>query len=340
MLPKKWFMALLWFYSTCARSESLSQSPKRCWKSLAPIKGGVRQEHNVVAWGDTVYILCGLRKNVSEETTAAVEAYNTRTNTWTELTPAPVPLHHANVAVVDGKIYILGGIKGPIFGGVPTGLSFQYDIASNKWKEISPMPYGLGSAAIGVHKKKIYLAGGIQPRGNVSGNRFGMNVIDVVASYDTTTDKWMTHPELSLPEGRDHSGGIVVDGIFYVVGGRVGSHLNNRKTVYALNLTSSDRIWVEMAPLPFARGGIAAAAAIGRIYVFGGEGNPNNLNGTFSEVGIFDIAQNRSEAGSPMPYPRHGFGAVAINDIIYLPGGGLKMGGGGLSDVNDAYVPC
>jgi N-acetylneuraminic acid mutarotase len=348
MLLKTCLVAFLWTYCIRAKLQSHSQSSKRCWKTLAPVKGGVRQEHNVVAWGDTVYILCGIRQGVYEETTAAVEAYNTKTNTWTEVAPVPMLLHHANVAVADGKIYILGGIAGSIFGGVPTGRSFRYDIAANKWTEVAPMPYGLGSAAMGVHGKNIYLAGGMQGGGKGAGKSsgkgpgkgFGMGIVGIVASYNTETDKWMTHPELTLPEGRDHSGGMVVDDVFYVVGGRVGNHLNNRKTVFALNLTAPNRKWVEMAPLPYARGGIAAAATGGKIYVFGGEGNLNTPNGTFSEVGVFDIARNRSEPGTPMPYPRHGFGAAAINDIIYLPGGGQRMGGGGLSDINDAYVPC
>jgi N-acetylneuraminic acid mutarotase len=340
MLLQRCLVAFLWAYSTSAKPQSPSESSKRCWKTLAPVKGGIRQEHNVVAWGDTVYILCGFRQKVFEETTAAVEAYNTSTNTWTEVAPAPIPLHHANVAAADGKIYILGGMSGRGFGGGPIGRSFRYDIAADKWTEVTSMPYGLGSAAMGVHGKKIYLAGGIQAAVKGSAKGPGGNIVGVVASYDTETDKWTTYPELTLPEGRDHSGGMVVDDVFYVVGGRVGNHLNNRKTVFALNLTAPNRKWVEMAPLPYERGGVAAAATGGKIYVFGGEGNPNSPNGTFPEVGIFDIARNRSEPGTPMPYPRHGFGAVAINGIIYLPGGGQRMGGGGFSDINDAYVPC
>ncbi|HEX3935695.1 MAG TPA: kelch repeat-containing protein [Puia sp.] len=337
MLFKICLVALLWTYNTSANP---SQSSKRCWKTLAPIKGGRRQEHSVVASGDTIYILCGLRPGKkSEDTTAAVEAYNTKTNTWTELAPAPLPLHHANVAAVDGKIYVLGGIAGTIMDGEPTGRSFRYDIAAKKWMDIAKMPSGLGSAAMGVHGKKIYLAGGIR-RGTSSVTGPGYFIVGDVASYDTETDKWTKHPELSLPEDRDHSGGMVVDDTFYVVGGRVGNQFSNRKTVYALKLTAPNRKWMEMAPLPYTRGGIAAAATGGKIYAFGGEGNGLNPNGTFPEVGIFDIARNRSEAGTPMPYPRHGFGAVAIKDVIYLPGGGLRMGGGGMSDVNDAYVPC
>ncbi|KAF2667248.1 galactose oxidase [Microthyrium microscopicum] len=342
MLFKSCLVTLLLSNTIVANAQSPLQSAKRCWKTLAPLIGGLRQEHTVVSSGEIVYILGGYKQKTFEETTADVEAYDTKTDTWKKLAPAPIPLHHVNVAAVDGNIYILGGMGGQTFGGGPTGRSFRYDIAADKWTEVTPMPYGLGSAAVGVHGKTVYLAGGIQaaPKSSAKGFGSSQKIVDIVASYNTETDKWTTHPDLSLPEARDHAGGMVVDHVFYVVGGRVGTHLQNRNTVYAMNLTASAKKWVEMAPLPTARGGVAAAATGGKIYVFGGEGNPNSKNGTYPDVGIFDIAQNRSEVGTPMEYPRHGFGAAAVGDIIYLPGGGQKLGGGGFSDINDAYVPC
>lgn len=36
--------------------------------------------------------------------------------------------------------------------------------------------------------------------------------------------------------------------------------------------------------------------------------------------------------------PRHGFGAVAISDAIYVAGGGPVMGGGIQSAINQAFL--
>jgi hypothetical protein len=38
-----------------------------------------------------------------------------------------------------------------------------------------------------------------------------------------------------------------------------------------------------------------------------------------------------------MPTPRHGMGAVALGDTIYVAGGGPVMGGGYLSAVHEAF---
>jgi hypothetical protein len=49
-----------------------------------------------------------------------------------------------------------------------------------------------------------------------------------------------------------------------------------------------------------------------------------------------DPATDRSEAYAPMATPRHGMGAVAIGDAIYVAGGGPQMGGGVKSVINEA----
>jgi hypothetical protein len=40
---------------------------------------------------------------------------------------------------------------------------------------------------------------------------------------------------------------------------------------------------------------------------------------------------------APMPTPRHGTGAVTINNVIYMPGGGLTVGGSQPTAVNEAF---
>ena len=80
-------------------------------------------------------------------------------------------------------------------------------------------------------------------------------------------------------------------------------------------------LWCELAPIPTARGGIAAAVLNGRIVVVGGEGNAADPNGVFSQVEAFDPATNRWSILTPLPVGRHGTGAAAVGDVLYLPGG-------------------
>ena len=189
-------------------------SAKYCVKTLAPIRGAPRQEHSVVSAGSNIYILAGLR-GPGEILTGAVEVYHPSNDSWTETTPLPFAAHHVNVAAVDRTLYYLGGLfseRGTIFSSVVRPDTFRLDAEKNKWEALAPMPNARGSAAMGVHGGTVWLAGGLSA---------SMRSIDTVSSYDTVANKWTSHDALKLPEARDHAGGAVVDGIFYVVGGRV-----------------------------------------------------------------------------------------------------------------------
>jgi N-acetylneuraminic acid mutarotase len=318
----------------------LTTPARYCVKNLAPIRGAPRQEHSVVSAGNNVYILAGLR-GPGETLTAAVEVYHPANDSWTDAPPLPFAAHHVNVAAVDGALYYLGGLfsaRGSIFQSVVRPDAYRLEpagAAPGRWAALAPMPDARGSAAVGVHGRTVWLAGGLTAR---------MRSLDAVSSYDTALDRWTTHGALRLPEARGHAGGAVVDGVFYVVGGRVASHAQNRATVYALNLTAlasgAQTSWVAKAPMPVPRGGLAVAAAGEKIYTFGGEGNRASSKGVFSDVAVYDIATDSWETAVPMMAPRHGFGAAFVGDKVYVPGGGARQGGGEALAVNEVYWQC
>lgn len=78
-----------------------------------------------------------------------------------------------------------------------------------------PTGHDRGSAAVGVRGTKIYLAGGMRTLTPGPGGL--RDTVSTVSSYDVVTRRWRYLP--SLPEARDHVGGAVVDGTFYVLGG-------------------------------------------------------------------------------------------------------------------------
>ncbi|WP_276326745.1 Kelch repeat-containing protein [Lentzea albidocapillata] len=309
------------------------------WRPLAPIAGGPRQEHSVAAVGTDVYVVGGIRPNGAGGmvTVPDVEVYNTRTNTWRSAAPLPVPMNHPNIAAVGGKLYVLGGLSG---GASWEALrdSFVYNPATNRWTALPPMPSGIerGSAALGVLGTQIHLAGGM--RSLTPGPGGLQDTVASVHSYDVITRRWTALPD--LPQARDHVGGAVVGGTFYVLGGRDRGQVNVRDTVYALSLTSGRYTrWTESAPMPTPRGGIATAVIGKMIYTFGGEGKVGNgANTVFSETEAYDTRRNRWERLDPMPVPRHGTAAISIGNTIYIPGGG-NLGGGSPMTVNDAYRP-
>jgi hypothetical protein len=72
----------------------------------------------------------------------------------------------------------------------------------------------------------------------------------------------------------------------------------------------------------------------GRIFIVGGEGT----NRVFGQNEAYDIARDAWEQYAPMPTPRHGLGAAAIGDTVYVAGGGPVVGGGVQSAVHEAFT--
>ncbi len=308
----------------------------RGWQELPDIKSGPRQEHGVAALGGKVYVLGGIvpRAGGGVTTVDRVEVFDTRTGRWSEAAPLPVPMNHPNVAVVDGRIYVLGALAGGA-SWEATGASFVYDPKKDRWSPLPPVPREMarGSAAMGVKGRTVYLAGGMRTLTPGPGGL--QDTVDSVSSYDVHTGRWR---ELApLPQARDHVGGAVVGSTFYVLGGRDRGQVHVRDTVYALDLRTGQ--WSERAPMPTARGGLAASAVGGKIYTFGGEGNPApGSDGVFAETEVYDVARDRWQRLAPMPVPRHGTAAATVGDTVYIPGGGTAEGGAPVA-VNDAYRP-
>jgi len=281
---------------------------------------GARQETGVAALRGRIYVLGGFTDELA--IVPRVEAYDPGKDEWTEVAPLPFPMHHANTAVVDDRLYVLGALIGNSFTAI--GDAFVYDLATGSWKSLTSMPLGTergagGTAAIGT---KIYVAGGF--RGNASVPDF--------SAYDTTNDTWEALPDLG--EGRDHLIAAAAGEKRYVIGGR-------RNGVLLGNVFEFDPAtgkWAARASMPTARAGIAGARVVDRIVVAGGEGNPRDPSGVFPETEAYDPAKDTWETLEPMLTPRHGTGGAAVENVLYVPGGATQQGFGAVA-TNESFGP-
>lgn len=285
------------------------------WRDAPPVAGGAIQETAVVAVGAAVHVIGGFRGDLS--ISDEVRVFDTATETWSAGAALPAPLHHANVAVVDDTIYLVGHLAG-------TGFAARGDVlAGPPWTARTAMPAGTerGAAVAGVVDGRIVVAGGL---------RGGATVADVSA-YDPGLDAWDDAlPDLPAP--RDHACGAAVDGIFYVIGGRAGGAI--AADVFAFDGAA----WTTRAPMPTARAGMACGVVDGRVIVVGGEGNPAASSGVFPEAEAYDPATDTWTALDPMPTPRHGMGAAAVGATLYVPGGATQQGFGAV-DTHEALTP-
>ena len=311
-------------------ASTASSKGKGSWTSIAPIALHPRQEHGAVAFdSNTIYIIGGIyeqQPDGSFPTVTTVQKYTISTNKWSTVASLPMPLNHPNSAVVNGKIYVMGGLTttaDPTFWQA-TGSCFMYDPSSNKWTTVATMPKGreIGSASVGVRGTTIYLAGGLSNTSLTPADEEG--TVGIFTSFCTQTKKFTTLP--NMPAGRDHAGVGLIDNNLYVLGGRYGGHNNTKNTVYRYNINSN--CWdTGLAKLPTATGGCASGVIGNQIFLFGGEGYQKTADGLFPGTQAYDVKKNSWSSYANMDVPRHGTAGAAIGNRIYIPGGGLHMGG-------------
>jgi N-acetylneuraminic acid mutarotase len=88
--------------------------------------------------------------------------------------------------------------------------------------------------------------------------------------------------------------------------------------------------------MPKAQAGLAASVLGGKIYVFGGE-YFNAGGGVFPDAWEYDPRTDEWRAVAAMPRPRHGLGAVTLDNAIYVLGGAARAGAEATSAALDRF---
>ena len=173
--------------------------------------------------------------------------------TWARKADMKFPRGGLSTAVVDGKIYAIGGVTR--VGGLPQTLSTveAHDPATNKWTERAAMPTKRYSLSTAVVNGKIYAIGG---------QNF-VHFFSAVEVYDPKADKWTK--KFDMPGARADLSASVVNGKIYAIGGIGGA-----QPVSAYNPATDT--WMKKADMPGARAWLSTSVVNGKIYAIGGGG--------------------------------------------------------------------
>ena len=239
------------------------------------------------------------------EYTDKLEVYDPATNTWDTKTNIPTARRFMGAAAINGKLYVIGG--GHAFGTYFNTLDV-YDPATNQWASKTGMPTARHQASAVTINDKLYVVGG-----NNTANTPALEV------YDPATNMWET--KAPLPTPRTSQAATVIDGKIYVVGGAVSAVplpiWQNVLEVY----DPATNTWETKAPMPTARGYLAAVTINGLLYAVGGT-NDGGSGAALQTVEIYDPQTNTWRAETAvMPTARRSFAAGVIGNRLYAAGG-------------------
>ncbi len=164
------------------------------------------REANVV--DDKIYMISGQLNTIPQLfiPSSANDVYDPETDTWSQMTPIPVPVSAYASTVLDDKIYIISGITGS--GEAPgyhkINLVQIFDPATNQWTNSTSIPIAVTSAGAcattGVYvPKRIYVLGG------------QLNQV-----YNPETDTWTN--ATAMPTPRSGFDPVVINDEIYVIG--------------------------------------------------------------------------------------------------------------------------
>ena len=227
----------------------------------------------------------------------SVEMYDTGTDTWVKKRDMPTLRHAVMTAVVDGKIYVIGGKK--LGRDVATGLVEVYDPLTNRWEKGVDIPTARGVTDAVVVDGKIYVIGGYNWRWGPLRDKF----VTSVEEYNPKTDQWRELPDMPMRKFWFKS--VAIDNEIYTVGG--ANTLGDNKIIRISDVdvyNPTTNKWREVEPMTTLK--VTKAVVVkGTIYALGGQVDREQFS---SVVEAFDT----------------GFLAVDPKNKLLIPWGELK----------------
>ena len=213
--------------------------------------------------------------------TKTVEVYDTRTDTWIKKRDMPTLRRNFGTAVVDGKIYIIGGsVHNKQLGKqVSTGLVEVYDPLTNRWEQRADMPTKRGYINVAVVDDKIYVIGGfilLEQGLGLDVDRFSRRIEE----YNPKTNTWRRLPD--LPTFKYAFSTVVVDREIYTIGGYDMDNHDKYLDLVEVYHPAANR-WRRSLPMLTPKMTVAAFAN-GKIYLLGGTGKGSKGRNEFSPV--------------------------------------------------------
>ena len=262
-----------------------------------------RWSHTSAVVNGKIYIIGGSASEPNWKCLSTVEEYDPITDTWTRKADMPTARGwiSPSSAVVDGKIYVIGG-SDDIIWDLP--IVEEYDPLTDTWTRKADMPTPRWCLATVAHEGKIYAIGG---------GPSDYDALDIVEVYDPSIDTWTRKAD--MPTDVYMLCANVVNGKIYCVGGRPFYTAID----YVQEYDPATDIWTRKSNMPLATSQMASIVLDGKIIVFGGW--HWSLNDPYRTVQMYDPETDIWTQETDVPFGRACFTAEVVNNRIYVIGG-------------------
>jgi serine/threonine protein kinase/N-acetylneuraminic acid mutarotase len=263
---------------------------------------------------------------------------------WRSLPDAPTPRLMTAWAVLNDKVWIMGGLR----DGVALQTVESYDPRTGAWQTQPPLPMPLHHAAAAAYRGEVVVVGGTStdltqasnkvlalrggrwvelpnltharaaPAAAVVGDKLvvagGQNAKQLVPQTEVFDgNSW--HDAANMLTPREHLAAVSDGTYVYTIGGRFLSSDKNSAAFERFD-PQSDK-WTKLVDMPTPRGSYGATFIDGRIVAVGGE-EPTRVLGVAE---MYDIAEGKWTTLPPMPTPRHAEAVATVGNTVYCIGG-------------------
>jgi len=189
--------------------------------------------------------------------------FNIETNKWGVEPGVPPGRLLSGGAVLDGKLYLVGGVSIEDWDGLRGGTGQVvtsscvdcYDLETRQWEQVMEMDISRSSPGVVVVNEKVWVFGGLKRR----------EMLQACCVYDPGSDSWADVP--NMPDQFAYFTCLVVDNLVWVMGG-MGQDYKCRTNTYVFNTV--DRSWKVGPSLNQPRKGAFSFLHNRKIYLCGG----------------------------------------------------------------------
>jgi N-acetylneuraminic acid mutarotase len=263
---------------------------------------------------------------------------------WRSLPDAPTPRLMMAWAVLNDKIWIIGGLR----NGVALQTVESYDPHTGAWATGPPLPIPLHHAAAATYRGEVVVLGGASdnladgsnkvfalrggnwvqlpsltharaaPAAAVVGDKLvavgGQNAKQLVPQTEVFDgSSWKDAADMPTP--REHLAAVSDGTYVYTVGGRFLSSDKNSAALERFDPGSGT--WTKLVGMPTPRGSYGATYIDDRIVAVGGEEPTMVVN----VVEAYDITDKKWTTLPPMPTARHAEVVATVGNTVYVIGG-------------------